>query len=407
MEKIKTKCCIAGGGPAGIMLGYMLARAGIDVVVLEKWPDFFRDFRGDTIHPSTMDNLYELGILEGFLKLRHQKTRQMVGYIGGQKVTIADFSYLTARCPYIAFLPQWDFLNYITGEAKKYPHFKILMETDARDLIEEKERVVGVTAIGPEGPVEIHADLVVGADGRHSTIREKSKLPLVATGVPIDVLWFRLSAHGKDHEQSMGFIDNGKMLVALDRHEYWQCGFIIAKGHLEQIKQKGIEQFRKDISELAPFLSSSVHEIQNWDQVKFLSVTIDHLQTWYRPGLVCIGDAAHAMSPLGGVGINLAIQDAIATANVLVPAFKKGIPTESDFEKIQKRREFPTRMTQRIQVFMQDRFITPYLKTHRKLKLPWQIKLFQFIPLLRWIPAHFVGIGFRREHVSREILKHN
>ena len=381
------------------MLGYLLARSGVEVVVLEKWPDFFRDFRGDTIHPSTMQNLHELGLLEKFLKLPHQKTRQMVGYIGGEEVTIADFSYVRTRCPYIAFIPQWDFLNFIAEEAKQFPSFKLLMHTEATGLIEEKGRVVGVTAKGQEGEYEIRADLVVGADGRHSTIREASKLELVETGVPIDVLWFRLAAFENDPERSLGFIDHGKVLVALDRGDYWQCAFIIAKGHFDEIKSAGMEHFRATIARLAPYLSKSAEALSDWEQVKFLSVTIDHLKKWYKPGLLLIGDAAHAMSPLGGVGINLAVQDAIAAGNVLVPAFKRGMPTEGDCVAIQKRREFPTRMTQRLQVFMQDRFLTPYLKTKKHVRVPWPLRLFKVFPFLRYLPARIVGIGFRPEHV--------
>ena len=382
------------------MLGYLLARAGIEVVVLEKWPDFFRDFRGDTIHPSTMQNLHELGLLEGFLKLPHQKTRQMVGNIGGERVTIADFTYLSTKEPYIAFIPQWDFLKFITDEARKFPTFKILMHTEAIHLIEENGRVMGVVAQGPDGPLEIRSELVVGADGRHSTIREKSGLESVQSGVPIDVLWFRLSAHGVDPQQSLGFIDNGQVLVALDRGEYWQCGYIIAKGQYEEIKKNGLEKFRLSIASLAPFLSASVLELTDWEHIKFLSVTIDYLKQWHTNGLLCIGDAAHAMSPLGGVGINLAIQDAVAAGNILVPAFKKGTPNEADLALVQKRREFPTRLLQRLQVLMQDRFLNPYLHTRGHMQMPWILSLFQTFPLLRWIPARLIGIGFRPEHIQ-------
>ena len=404
MQTIKTRCCIAGGGPAGIMLGYLLARNSIDVVVLEKWPDFFRDFRGDTIHPSTMENLHELGILEKFLKLPHQKTRQMVGEIGGEEIIMADFSWLNVRCPYIAFIPQWDFLNFLTSEAKQFTSFKILMETDAIDLIEENGKVVGVKAKNKEGGFEIRAELVIGADGRHSTVREKSGLQSVATGVPIDVLWFHLSARESDPEQSFGFLDEGKALVTLDRGDYWQCGFLIPKGDFERIKSEGLEKFRMTIARLAPHLSPSVGEIKDWEQVKFLSVTIDHLEKWYKPGLLMIGDAAHAMSPLGGVGINVAIQDAIAAGNILVPAFKEGVPTEADCARVQKRRTFPVRVIQRLQVFMQDRFLEPYLHTQRRItKLPWLLRIFQRLPFLRYIPARLVGIGFRPEHISSDL----
>jgi 2-polyprenyl-6-methoxyphenol hydroxylase-like FAD-dependent oxidoreductase len=405
MQKLTSRCCIAGGGPAGIMLGYLLARAGIDVVVLEKWPDFFRDFRGDTIHPSTMEVLHELGILDDFLKLPHQKTRRMTLKIGEEDVTVADFSHINVRCPYIAFIPQWDFLNFMSAQAKKYPHFKLLMHTEAMQLIEENGRVVGVTAQGSDGPVEIRSELVVGADGRHSTVREKSNLPLVQSGVPIDVLWFKLPASAADPEQSFGYLDQGRALVTLDRGDNWQCALIIAKGDYEHIKKDGLEKFQMMIARLAPGFSHAVRHITDWDEVKFLSVTIDHLERWYKPGLLMIGDAAHAMSPMGGVGINLAIQDAVAAGNILIPVFKKGTPTETDCAAIQDRRWFPTRMTQRLQVFMQDRFLQPYMKSHEHItRAPWQLRLLNKLPFLRQIPARIVGIGFRPEHVREGLF---
>jgi len=382
------------------MLGYLLARAGIEVIVLEKWPDFFRDFRGDTIHPSTLQNLHELGILDTFLQLPHQKTRKMTGHIGDEEITVADFSWLSTRCPYIAFIPQWDFLNFLAAEAKKLETFTLLMQTEATDLIAEEGKVVGVKAKGPEGDIEIRAQLVVGADGRHSTVREKAGLKVKELGAPIDVLWFRLSSRATDPEQSFGFIDDGKVLVTLDRGDYWQCAFIINKGDFEHIKDDGLEKFRFMIARLAPFISPSVVELDDWDKVKLLSVTVDRLEEWQKPGLVMIGDAAHAMSPLGGVGINLAIQDAVAAGNILVPAFRKGIPDEHTTKKIQERREFPTKMMQRLQVFLQNRVLIPYLHTHGHLKVPWFLRMFQKFPPLRAIPARIVGLGFRPEHVK-------
>lgn len=387
------------------MLGYLLARAGIDVVVLEKWPDFFRDFRGDTIHPSTMQVLHELGLLEAFLKLPHQKTRRMTLKIGDEDITVADFKHVRTLCPYIAFIPQWDFLNFIAAEAKRFPNFRVMMHTAAIQLIEESDRVVGVKAQGPQGPLEIRADLVVGADGRHSTLREKSGLKKISNGVPIDVLWFRLPASGADPEQSFGYIDEGRALVTLDRGDYWQCGLIISKGDFELIKAEGLEKFQLMIARLAPSFSSAVREISDWEKVKFLSVSIDHLEKWYRPGLLFIGDSAHAMSPMGGVGINLAIQDAVAAGNVLIPAFKKGAPTEQDCAKVQDRRRFPTRMTQRLQAFMQDRFLQPYLRKHTHLvRAPWPLRMLNNLPVLRQIPARIVGLGFRPEHVRPDLF---
>jgi 2-polyprenyl-6-methoxyphenol hydroxylase-like FAD-dependent oxidoreductase len=405
MQTLTARCCIAGGGPAGIMLGYLLARAGIEVIVLEKWPDFFRDFRGDTIHPSTMDVLHELGLLDDFLKLPHEKTRRMTLKIGEEDITVADFAHIQIRNPYIAFIPQWDFLNFMTAHAKKFPHFKLLMHTEAIQLIDENGRVQGMVAQGPDGPVEIRAELTVGADGRHSIVREKSKLPLVETGAPIDVLWFKLPVSGADPEQSFGYINDGIGLVTLDRGDYWQCGLIIQKGDFEHIKKDGIEKFRMMIARLAPHFSSVLREIDDWDKIKLLSVTIDHLTQWYKPGLLVLGDAAHAMSPMGGVGINLAIQDAVAAGNVLIPAFRKGVPSESDCADVQKRRWFPTRMTQRLQVFMQDKFLQPYMRTHKHLvQAPWQLRALNSMPILRSIPARIVGIGFRPEHIRKDLF---
>lgn len=381
------------------MLGYLLARSGVDVIVLEKWPDFFRDFRGDTIHPSTMQVLHELGILEYFLKLPHQKTRQVRGHIGGEEVTVADFSYLKVRCPYIAFIPQWDFLNFMADQAKQYSSFHLYMETETTDIIEENGRVVGICAKSPNEEIEIRAELVVGADGRHSTVRGKAGFLVDTFGVPIDVLWFRLSRSGVDNEQSFGYIDKGKMLVTLDRGDYWQCARVVRKGDFEEIKAHGLTAFQNDLVELVPSFAAVVHEIDSWDKVKLLSVAVDRLGQWARPGLLMIGDAAHAMSPMGGVGINLAIQDAVAAGNVLIPAFKRGVPAVGDLRAVQRRREFPTRLTQRLQMIIQDYVITRVLASRDSIALPWPLRLFNWLPFLRFIPAYFVGIGFRPEHV--------
>jgi len=395
-----TRCCIAGGGPAGIMLGYLLARAGIDVVVLEKWPDFFRDFRGDTIHPSTMEVLHELGLLEEFLKLPHNETRQMAGHIGGTEITVADFTRLSLRCPFIAFIPQWDFLNFISAKAKAFPGFHLLMEAEATDLVEENGKVVGIKAKNKEGEFEIRSELVIGADGRRSTIREKSGLAVENLGAPIDVLWFRVSRKDDGSKQSFGYVDNGHILIMLDRDEYWQCGYIIEKGSFDGIKSTGLEAFKKNIAELAPIVAFSVDELKDWEQIKLLSVTVDHLTTWYKEGLLCIGDSAHAMSPVGGVGINLAIQDAVAAANVLVPAFKQGVPSTNDLAKIQKRRSFPARMMQRFQVALHRKVIGPVLKAKGHFKVPFILRILNRVPVLQGIPARIVGIGFRSEHVK-------
>ena len=399
-EVLNVRCCISGGGPAGVMLGYLLARSGIEVAVLEKWPDFFRDFRGDTIHPSTMEVLHELGILESFLNLPHDETQKFEGDIGEARVITADFAGLKMRCPFIAFIPQWDFLNFISKEAQHYPAFHLMMETEAVDLIEEEGCVAGIRAKNPKGEIEIRADLVVGADGRHSTIREKSGLKIDNLGAPIDVLWFRISRKESDPKQSMGRIDEGKMMVMLERGDYWQCGFIIRKGDFENIQKEGLESFRTTIADLMPFLHDRSREIADWNSVKLLTVTVDHLQKWYKDGLLCIGDASHAMSPVGGVGINLAIQDAVAAANILIPKFLGGGVKLRDLAAVQRRREFPTRLTQRLQIFIQNKLIGKVLGVPGHPKLAWPLKLLARYPYFRRIPAYIIGIGFRPEHIK-------
>jgi 2-polyprenyl-6-methoxyphenol hydroxylase-like FAD-dependent oxidoreductase len=393
------RVAIAGGGPAGMMLGFLLARAGIEVAVLEKYPDFFRDFRGDTIHPSTMEVLHELGLLEDFLKLKHNDVRQMNATIGNQSVTIADFSRLKVHCPFIAFIPQWDFLNFIADHAAQYPTFHLMKETEVTDLIQENGAIAGLTAKTPTGHIDLRADLTISADGRHSTVREKSGLKVQNIGAPMDVLWFRLSRIPGDPEQALGRIDYGKMMIMLDRNDYWQCGFIIRKGDFDTIKSQGLPSFQDSIRLLAPFLNNRPTEITSWDQVKLLTVTVDRLPTWQRPGLPCIGDAAHAMSPIGGVGINLAIQDAVASANILIPKLKAGPINESILAEIQSRREWPVKMTQRFQVIIQNRVIRRVLNDTTRPKLPWPLKLIRRFPTLRRIPARIIGIGFRPEHI--------
>jgi 2-polyprenyl-6-methoxyphenol hydroxylase-like FAD-dependent oxidoreductase len=401
MEVHNTRCCIAGGGPAGIMLGYLLARSGVDVVVLEKWPDFFRDFRGDTIHPSTMELLKDLGLLERFLALPHNETKQVAANINGDEVVIADFSKLKVSCPFLGFIPQWDFLNFISTEAQKYPGYHLLMNTEATGLIEEGGRVVGVKAGGPEGEFEIRAELVVGADGRHSTVREAAGLARTDLGAPIDVLWFRLTRKDDGKAQSLGYVGPGGMIVAIDRDTYWQCAFIIAKGSFEDMKGRGIEAFRKQLAAIAPPLAGGAAEVQDWNDLKLLSVAVDHLDRWYKPGLICIGDAAHAMSPVGGVGINLAIQDAVAAARILAPAFKseKGITLE-DLAAIQRRRLFPARLIQRIQVYLHTHLLKPALQAGSRMHVPWQLRLISRIPYLQRLPAYLIGVGVRPERIA-------
>src|SRR3954447_7993818 len=316
-RRIETTCCVTGGGPAGMVLGFLLARAGVEVVVLEKHGDFLRDFRGDTIHPSTLEIMNELGILDEFLKRPHQEAKQLTGVIGDEEIPVADFSHLPTRCKFIAFMPQWDFLDFIAEHARGYPAFHLHMRAEVTDLIEEDGKFVGVRADTPEGPLEVRADLTIGADGRHSTVRERAGLEVDDQGAPIDVLWMRLSHQPGDPDQPLGRFDSGRIFIMLYRGDYWQCGFVIPKGGYDTIRQRGLEAFREDIATIAPFLRGRVRELDDWEKIRLLTVTVDRLRQWYRPGLLCIGDSAHAMSPVGGVGINLAIQDAVAAANLL------------------------------------------------------------------------------------------
>lgn len=399
-ETLKVQCCIAGGGPAGMMLGLLLVRAGIDVVVLEKHSDFLRDFRGDTIHPSTLEVLHELGLLEEFLKLPHQKAHELGAYIGDRAIPLADFTHLPTRCKFIAFIPQWDFLNFLAQQAAHYPHFDLRMSAQAIDLIEDSGRVVGVRAQTPSGRLEIRADLVVAADGRASILREEAGLQVQDLGAPMDVLWFRLSRRPDDPEQTMGRFAAQQIFIMISRGEYWQCGYVIPKGAIEQIRARGLEAFRTNITTIASFVGDRVTELRDWDDVSVLSVRVDRLRRWYRPGLLCIGDAAHAMSPVGGVGINLAIQDAVAAANELSQALRTKQLAIDHLRRVQRRRELPTRVTQRFQVVIQNRIISRVLKRDGELKPPFFLRMLARFPILRRIPARLIGIGIRPEHVA-------
>lgn len=401
MRTVTTTCCISGGGPAGIMLGYLLARSGVDVTVLEKWPDFFRDFRGDTIHPSTMQLLRELGLLEKFLKIPHDETKRIGVHIDGREARVADFTHLTTGKPFVAFMPQWDFLNFIAEEAKQYPHFHLLMGTECVDLMREGERVVGIRAKDTEGEFEIRADLTVGADGRHSTVREKARLVVEELGAPIDVLWFKLPREEDGTATSLGYVVPNKFMVLLDRGDYWQVAYLIRKGAFEEVQAAGIEALQASIVSVVPSFKESVKTLTDWDKVKMLSVAVDHLTEWSAPGLVCIGDAAHAMSPIGGVGINLAVQDAVGAANILVPAFaRSNVISDATLEAIQKRRAWPARVVQKLQVFVHNRILEPILENDKPVRFPWQLRILNRFSYLQRIPAWFIGVGVRPEHIE-------
>jgi 2-polyprenyl-6-methoxyphenol hydroxylase-like FAD-dependent oxidoreductase len=396
---LTTKCCIVGGGPAGMMLGFLLARAGVSVVVLEKYPDFFRDFRGDTVHPSTLELMYELGLLDEFLKLPHQKVETLTGQIGAEHLTMIDFRHLPTHCKFIALMPQWDFLNFLAGHGKSYKTFDLRMKVEATDLIEEAGRIVGVRAKTADGTLTIRADLVVGCDGRHSTVRDKAGLQSEDYGAPMDVLWFRLTRKPSDSADTFGHIEAGKMMIMLDRGDYWQCAYVIPKGGIERVQAEGIEAFRKRVEDMSPFLADRTAELKTWDDIKLLSVTVDRLQRWWRPGLICIGDSAHAMSPIGGVGINMAVQDAVAAANQLAGPLRAGHVSTEDLHAIQERRMLPVSFTQWLQLTIQKRIISRVLLSEQRPKPPLLFKLFGIFPVLRRIPARLLGVGIRPEHI--------
>jgi 2-polyprenyl-6-methoxyphenol hydroxylase-like FAD-dependent oxidoreductase len=396
---VVTKCCIAGGGPAGMMLGFLLARAGVDVVVLEKHADFFRDFRGDTIHPSTLELMLELGLLDEFLKLPHQKVDRLTMQVGNERMRMIDLTHLPTHCKYIALMPQWDFLNFLAAHGKRYKSFDVRMQAEATELIEEGGRVAGLRAKTPDGELTIRADLVVGADGRHSTVRDKAGFKSDDYGAPMDVLWFRLPRKQTDESQPFGHIEAGAMMIMLNRGDYWQCAYVIPKDGIDRVTAEGLDAFRQRVVFMSPFLADRVGALTSFDDIKLLSVAVDRLRQWWRPGLICIGDAAHAMSPIGGVGVNIAVQDAVAAANRLAAPLKAGTVGDDDLRAIQQRRTFPVRVTQAIQLTMQNQIISRALSTTQRPKPPLLFKLFELIPVLQRIPGRLLAVGVRPEHV--------
>ena len=388
-----------------MMLGYLLGRAGVETIVLEKHADFFRDFRGDTVHPSTLQVMHELGLSDEFLELPHQELQKMDGEFGHTSIRIADLSRLKVNFPFIAFMPQWDFLNFLREKGKRYPALKVMMKTDAADLIWSGDGIAGVMANTPDGPVEIRADLTIGCDGRHSIVRQKARLEVDEIGAPMDVLWFR-AGKGEESESVFARIEAGKMMVTFDRGDYWQCAYVIAKGQYDAVKARGLDAFRNDVVHMAPILRGGIGDVGSWDDVKLLTVAINRLQRWTCPGLLCIGDAAHAMSPVGGVGVNLAVQDAVATANLLAEKLVKGRPTESELDAVRRRRQFPVKMTQRMQVIAQNHIISVALNAGAKpIKPPLLMRIVSAVPWLQGITARFIGIGVCPEHVGSPELK--
>jgi len=391
MDTVSVRCCIAGAGPAGVILGLLLARAGVEVLVLEKHADFLRDFRGV---------MHELGLLQKLLHLPHQKVSQINALFGDLALTVADFNHLQTQCRFIALMPQWDFLNFLTLEAARYPTFHLRMQSEVTGLIEEKKCVTGLNAISSGRPLSVRTNLVVGADGRHSVVRTQANLKVQDFGAPMDVLWFKLTRQSGDPKDPVARFDTGRVFIMLNRGEYWQCGFVISKGSLGQIRERGLPALRDDIVKLAPFVSDRVGKLQDWEEIKLLTVQVDRLRQWFRPGLLCLGDAAHAMSPVGGVGINLAIQDAVAAANLLAGPLRSNRLITEDLRRVQRRREWPTRLTQQVQLSIQNRVISRVLRDDSSLSPPFLIQLLARFPFLRRLPARLIGIGFCPEHVS-------
>jgi 2-polyprenyl-6-methoxyphenol hydroxylase-like FAD-dependent oxidoreductase len=394
-----TTCCIIGGGPAGIMLGFLLARAGIPVTVLEKHKDFFRDFRGDTIHPSTLELLYELNLLEKFLTLPHSRVTGLSATIGGQRLRMSDFSHLPTHAKFIALMPQWDFLNFLATEANRFPNFTLRMGWEATGLLQQNGVTTGVLANTPNGPIEIPATLTVGCDGRHAISRESAHLPLFDYGVPVDILWLRIARQPNDPENALGYINYGRFIILINRNDYFQVGYVIPKDSFPQIQQAGLPAFQQSIEHIVPFLSGRTTEIDSWDKVKLLTIQVNRLLQWSSPGLLCIGDAAHAMSPVGGIGINIALQDAVATANLLTESLRSGTLTEHNLNSVQHYRQNAVHNTQRVQVFA-HRMLRRVLSSTAPITPPLALRILTHIPGVPQLVGRFIGMGLQPQHIK-------
>jgi 2-polyprenyl-6-methoxyphenol hydroxylase-like FAD-dependent oxidoreductase len=397
---LSTTCCIIGGGPAGIMLGFLLAREGIAVTVLEKYKDFFRDFRGDTIHPSTLELLYELGLLEKFLALPHSQVTGLSAIIGGRRFQMSDFTHLPTHAKFIVLMPQWDFLNFLSTGAARFRSFTLRTGWEATGLIERNGVTTGVRANTPDGPVEIPATLTIGCDGRHAISRVAGHLPLFNEGVPIDILWLRIARQPSDPENALGYFNFGRFVILINRNDYFQVGYLIPKGAFPEIQQAGILALQQSIERIVPFLAGRTAEIDSWDKVKLLTIQVNRLQEWCSPGLLCIGDAAHAMSPVGGIGINIALQDAVATANLLTESLLSGEPTVHDLRSVQHYRENAVRNTQRVQVFA-HRIISRALHSTGPITPPLTLRIATSIPGFQYLAGRFVGMGLQPQHIKK------
>jgi 2-polyprenyl-6-methoxyphenol hydroxylase-like FAD-dependent oxidoreductase len=403
MQVIHTTCCVVGGGPAGMMLGLLMARAGVDVIVVEKHGSFVHEFRSDTIHPGTLQVMHELGLLEEFLTLPHERAGQLSAQIGNETMTLADFSHLPGPCRFMAFMPQRDFLDFLARHARQSPLFRLQMKSEVTGLVEDGDRVVGVTLRTDRGMQQVRARVVIAADGRHSAVREAAGMAVEDLGASADMLSFTLPRLASDSTDAFGRYDVGKLLMLVNQGSQWQCGLVIPRGTLPDRQHAGLDAFRAEIAALQPFLADRVDRLRSWNDIALLPVEVNRLRQWWRSGLLCIGDAAHGMSPVGGVGINLAIQDAVATANILAPHLRTCLADDEDLAAVQKRREWPVRVTQNLQLLIQDKLVPPCEGAAEPIRLPRAIRKAASLPLLRRIPAHLIGMGFRPEHVQERV----